>query len=167
MKDMVRHTLERFRKTCFGNFCTQGECVAAGICVLRLLASVRPVDEAWIAKLLGPLGERFLAFGPGQAASQKGIPLSYLLMAFTDIDNETTKELLGQKKEWLVQLLRKGWITGRLSNGKISDGDTYNLLGKYIIRNAVCTLPEYPEKERYRIYVDDAEGRCYCDIPWK
>ena len=69
-------------------------------------------------------------------------------MAFTDIDNETTKELLGQKKEWLVQLLRKGWITGRLSNGKISDGDTYNLLGKYIIRNAVCILPEYPEKER-------------------
>ena len=81
VKDMVRHTLERFRKTCFGNFCTQGECVAAGICVLRLLASVRPVDEAWIDKLLGPLGESFLAFGPGQAASQKGSPFSYLLMA--------------------------------------------------------------------------------------
>ncbi len=164
VKDMVRHTLERFRKTCFGNFCTQGECVAAGICALRLLASVRPVNPVWIDKLLEPLGERFLAFGPGQAATQKGIPLSYLLMAFTDIDNEKTRSLLGQKKEWLVQLLRRGWITGRLSNGKISEGDTYNLLFKYIIRNAVCTLPEYPDKERYRIYVDDGEGRCYCDI---
>lgn len=165
VKDMAAHTLERFRKTCFGNFCTQGECTAAGICVLRFLAAACPMDEAWIDKLLEPLGERFLSFGNGQAASQQGIPLSYLLMALADINNEKTRALLAQKKEWLAGLLRKGWITGKLSNGKVSEGDTYNLLGKYIIRNALCTLPEYPEKESYRIYVDAADGRCYCDIP--
>ena len=165
VKDMVCHTLKRFEKTCFGNFCTQGECAAAGICVLRFQAAVWPVDERRLHKLLTPLGERFLAFGTGQAALQNGIPLSYLLMAFTDIDNEKTRNLLEQKKEWLVQLLRKGWLTGRLSNGRISEGDTYNLLGKYIIRNAVCTLPEYREKDSYRIYVDEIEGRCYCDVP--
>lgn len=164
VKDMVCQTLERFKKTCFGNFCTQGECIAAGICVLRLLAAVRPGDEMWVEKLLNPLGEIFLSFGPGQAASRDGVPLSYLLMAFTDIHNEKAKNLLRQKKEWLTGLLRRGWITGKLSNGKISEGDTYNLLGKYIIRNAVCTLPEYPNKEDYRIYVNDADGRCYCDI---
>ena len=163
--DMVYHTLERFGKTCFGNSCTQGECITTGICVLRLLVGVQPMDEIWVNKLLEPLGEAFLSFGPGQAASQKGIPLSYLLMAFTDINNETTRNFLRQKKEWLVELLRRGWITGKLSNGKISEGDTYNLLGKYIIRNAVCTLPEYPNKEDYRIYVDDADERCYCKIP--
>lgn len=165
VKDMVYHTLARFEKTCFGNSCTQGECIVAGICVLRLLAAVRPMDEMWIEKLLNPLGELFLSFGSGQAASQKGIPLSYLLMVFSDINNDKTKHLLEQKKEWLVQLLRRGWITGKLSNGKISEGDTYNLLGKYIIRNAICTLPEYLKKENYRIYVDDADKRCYCDIP--
>lgn len=164
VKDMVCHTLERFRQTCFGNSCMQGECVAAGICVLRFLAAVQPKDEMWIDKLLEPLGELFLSFGAGQAAAQRGIPLSYLLMAFTDINNEKTRNLLSQKREWLIQLLRKGWLTGRLSNGKISEGDTYNLLGKYIIRNAVCTLPEYPNKEEYRIYVDDTDERCYCDI---
>lgn len=163
VKDMVFHT--RFEKTCFGNSCRQGECIAAGICVLRLLAAIQPMDKTWIDKLLTPLGETFLSFGAGQAASQKYIPLSYLLMAFTDINNEKTWNLLEQKREWLVQLLRKGWLTGRLSNGKISEGDTYNLLGKYIIRNAVCTLPEYPEKESYRIYVNEMDRRCYCNIP--
>lgn len=165
VRDMVCHTLERFRKTCFGNFCTQGECTATGICVLRLLAAVQPVDEMWLDKLLAPLGEIFLSFGTGQAASQQGIPLTYLLMAFTDIDSEKTRDLLSRKKEWLTLLLKRGWLTGKLSNGKISEGDTYNLLYKYIIRNALCTLPDSPAKEDYRIYVNEADGRCYCDIP--
>ena len=113
VKGMVYHTLERFDKTCFGNFCTQGECITTRICVLRFLVAVQPVDEIWINKLLEPLGEVFLSFGYGQAASQKGIPLSYLLMAFTDINNEKTRSFLDQKREWLVQLLRKGWLTGQ------------------------------------------------------
>lgn len=165
VKDMVYHTLERFDKTCFGNSCTQGECIITGICVLRLLAAVQPVNEIWVNKLLEPLGEAFLSFGPGQAALQKGIPFSYLLMAFSDINNEKTRNLLRQKKEWLVNILRRGWITGKLSNGTISEGDTYNLLSKYIIRNAVCTLPEFSQKGDYRIYIDDVDERCYCEIP--
>lgn len=84
--------------TCFGNSCTQGECISTGICVLRLLVGVQPMDEIWVNKLLEPLGETFLSFESGQAASQKGIPLSYLLMAFTDINNEKTRNLLRQKK---------------------------------------------------------------------
>ena len=139
--------------------------MTTGICVLRLLAAVQPMDEIGINKLLEPLGEVFLSFGPGQAASQHGIPFSYLLMAFADINNEKTRNLLRQKKEWLLNLLKRGWITGKLSNGKISEGDTYNLLSKYIIRNAVCTLPEYPKKEDYRIYIDYVDERCYCEIP--
>ena len=95
---------------------------------------------------------------------QKGIPLSYLLMAFTDIDSEKTRYLISQKKEWLLGMLRRGWITGKLSNGKISEGDTFNLMGKYIIRNALGTLPEYGDISKHRIYVNDEDERCYCDI---
>lgn len=164
VKDMVYHTLQRLDKTCFGNSCLQGECVIAGICVLRLLAAVRPMDEMRVEKLLEPLGELFLSFGAGQASLQKGIPLTYLLMAFADLDTEKTRNLLGQKKDWLLELLQRGWITGKLSNGEISEIDTYNLLGKYIIRNAICTLPEYSKKENFRIYVDGTDERCYCDI---
>ena len=93
-----------------------------------------------------------MSFGNGQAATQKNFPLSYLLMALTDIKNETTINMIDSKKEWLLDLLRRGWITGKLSNGKISEGDTYNLMGKYIIRNALGTLPEYKNISELKIF---------------
>ena len=162
--EMVKNTLQRLKGSCFGNSCTQGECLAAGISVLRFLAVVQPDNTEWIDKLLDPLGVIFLSFGNGQAAIQQGIPMSYLLMAFTDINNEKTQEWIMQKKEWLLELLRRGWITGRLSNGKISEGDTYNLMGKYIIRNAIGTLPEFEDVSKYEIYVNSSDSRCYCNI---
>ncbi|MBD5103884.1 MAG: hypothetical protein HDT47_03360 [Ruminococcaceae bacterium] len=164
VNELVGNTLYRLKNTCFGNLCTQGECIAAGICVLRFLAVTQPDDSEWIDKLLNPLGDIFLSFGSGQAAAQKGIPLSYLLMAFTDINNEKTRYLITQKKEWLLDLLRRGWITGKLSNGKKSEGDSYNLMGKYIIRNAIGTLPEYEDVSKYEIYVSGKDERCYCNI---
>ena len=138
--------------------------MATGISVLRFLAVTCPDESEWIDKLLSPLGEVFLSSGKGQAAVQQGIPMSYLLRALTDINNERSRELIQRKKEWLLDLLRRGWITGKLSNGKISEGDTYNLLGKYIIRNAIGILPEYKDVTNYEIYVSDKDGRCYCNI---
>ena len=164
VNELAENTLLRLKNTCFGNFCAQGECMATGISVLRFLAVTRPDDSEWIDKLLIPLGDIFLSFGNGQAAIQKGLPLSYLLMAFTDINNEQTKNLIAQKKEWLLDLLRRGWITGKLSNGKISEGDSYNLMGKYIIRKAIGTLPGYEDISKYEIYVSSKDGRCYCNI---
>lgn len=162
--EMVKNTLQRLKGSCFGNSCTQGECLTTGISVLRFLAVVQPDNTEWIEKLLNPLGVIFLSFGKGQAAIQQGIPMSYLLMAFTDINNEKTKKLIMQKKEWLLELLRRGRITGKLSNGKISEGDTYNLMGKYIIRNALGTLPEYEDVSKHEIYVSSSDERCYCNI---
>lgn len=164
VNEMVEKTLQRLKNTCFGNSCTQGECMTTGISVLRFLIVTKPNDLEWIDRLLSPLGDIFLSFGNGQAAVQKGIPMSYLLMVFTDINNEKTRNLITQKKEWLLDLLRRGWITGKLSNGKISEGDTYNLMGKFIIRNAIGTLPEYEDVSKYEIYVSDKDERCYCNI---
>lgn len=164
VNEMVGSTLQRLKNTCFGNSCTQGECMATGISVLRFLAVTQPKDLDWIDKLLSPLGDVFLSFGNGQAVIQKGIPLTYLLMAFADINNEKTRALITHKKEWLLDLLRRGWITGKLSNGKISEGDSYNLMGKYIIRNAIGTLSGYEDVSKYEIYVSSKDGRCYCNI---
>lgn len=141
-----------------------GECPVVGISVLRFLAAARPYDREWIDKLLNPLGDRFVCFGNGQAAVQKGIPLTYLLMALTDINNEKTRDILAQKKDWLLDLLRRGWITGPLSSGKISEGDRYHLMGKYILRNAIGTLPGYEAVSQHAIYVNREDGRCYCHI---
>lgn len=163
-KEMVSDTIRRLQHTCFGNSCTKGECLATGISVLRFLILAKPTDEVWINKILNPLGNEFMNFGSGQAAKQNGIPLSYLLMVFTDINSWSTRQWIEQKKDWLLDLLRRGWITGKLSNGKISEGDTYNLMGKYIIRNALGTLPEYKDIVEHRIYINEEDNRCYCDI---
>ncbi len=162
--DMVKDTLQRLQDPYFENSCAQGERLTTGISVLRFLAEVQPDRTKWINRLLNPFGTIFLSFGNGQAAIQQGVPVSYLLMAFADINNEKTKAWIAQKKEWLLELLRRGWITGKLSNGKISEGDTYNLMVKYIIRNAIGTLPGYEDISKYKIYVDDRDERCYCNI---
>lgn len=162
--EMVDSTLQRLKNTCFGNSCTQGECMATGISVLRFLCAAQPNDLEWIDKLLSPLGEIFLSFGSRQASVQKGIPLSYLLMAYVDINNEKTKEFINKKKDWLLDLLRKGWLTGKLSNGKISEGDCDNVMIKYIIRNALGILPEYKNISKYDIYVSGKDERCCCNI---
>lgn len=164
VKEMVAATTERLSHTCFGHACTQGECMATGICVLRFLAAAQPREASWMSQLVGPLGEAFLSFGPGQAANRQGLPLSYLLMAFTDVNSEQTRGFLIQRQDWLLELLRRGWITGRLSNGKISEGDQFNLLGKHIIRNALGTLPGFEDIGKHEIYVSEQDGRCYCDI---
>lgn len=131
--EMVQNTVHRLKNTCFGNSCTQGECLATGISVLRFLAVVRPDDVQWMEQLLTPLGERFLNLG-------NEIPLSYLLMAFTDINNEKTKELISQKRDWLVMLLNSSRMSGKGT-------DNYKLMEKRIIRKALEMLEE-AEKDK-------------------
>lgn len=88
INEMIENTLNRVKDTCFGNSCMQGECIVAGISVLRFISAIKPVDTELIDKLLNPLGDIFLSFGNQQATVQNGVPLSYLLMAFTDINNK-------------------------------------------------------------------------------
>ena len=160
---MTEAALYRLRNTCFGISCTQGECFPTGISVLRFLSALPEKDE-WIDKLLHPLGEAFMSFGNGGAAVQKGLPLTYLLMALTDIRNDTAIALINKKKDWLLDLLRRGRITDKRSDGRTTEADKYNLMGKYIIRNALGILPEYKDIREHKIYVDPSDGRCYCDI---
>lgn len=140
VNEMTDHTLQRLKHTCFGNSCTQGECLAAGISVLRLLAAARPDDPEWMDRILDPLGVLFLTFENSLAAVQKGIPVFYFLMALTDINNEKTRTWISQKKEWLSDLLRKSRVTGRISNGNLSEDDTYRLMRNHIVRNAIGIL---------------------------
>lgn len=151
--EMVRKTRQRLKNTCFGNFCTKGECKAAGISILRFLAVTQPNDLPWIEKLLNPLGDIFLSYGKGQTVIHNGIPLSYMLMAFTDINNEKTKELIGQRKEWLSGLLGKGRVKSRMTDVNQSEKYDYKLMKKYIIKNALNTLPEYRDVYREELFI--------------
>lgn len=148
---MTQNTLQRLKNTCFGNSCMQGECFATGISVLRFLAVAQPEDEEWIDRLLSPLGEHFLSLGTGQATGLKKVPLTYLLMAFTDVNNQKTRELLRKRVEWLLDLLRKGRLTAKLSNGEMPEGDMNTLMKTYIIGNAIGILPEYKDIAKHEM----------------
>lgn len=142
VRQMTVATVNRLRHTCFGNSCMKGECLAAGISVLRFLAAACPNDEEWIEKLLTPLGELFESFS-GQAAVQKGIPVSYLLVAFTDINNDKTRQLMEEKKEWLMTLLQRDGIIGKHYSGKNAENGFHHLLCKPILLNALKTCPSF------------------------
>lgn len=140
VETMVEATIQRLQNTCFGKSCTVGECLAAGISVLRLLAVVK-VEERWMDALLQPLGEAFMFLGEGGTTTLKNLPLSYLLMALTDINNKTTINLIDSKKEVLLDLLNRGKMIGKSSKGTMSEREAYQLMNKQIISNALDILP--------------------------
>lgn len=88
IKEMVEGTLQRLKRTCFGNSCTQGECFATGISVLRFLTVVCPDDTEWVNKLSEPLKRVLLSYENTKAKVWQGIPISYLHMALEDIGSE-------------------------------------------------------------------------------
>ena len=48
---MVKETLKRLKKTCFGyKRCAKGECFESGIVTLRFLSTVAPTQKEWIKK---------------------------------------------------------------------------------------------------------------------
>ena len=51
VREMVKGTLNRLKRTCFGyERCYTGECFEAGVVVLRFLSAVAPDEEGWIKK---------------------------------------------------------------------------------------------------------------------
>ena len=136
--DMVEATLQRLKGACFGNSCIQGECLAAGISVLRFLTVVCPNETEWIDNLLTPLGEVFLSLGIGQAV-RRDVPVTYLLMALTDIGNEKACKLIRHNRDWLQN------YSGRLSYNKSPEGELYNRLGNAIIEKALGLIEEDEE----------------------
>lgn len=53
VKYMLQQTLRRLKTTCFGNFCSAGECFETSIAALRFIASVFPDETEMTAKLIG------------------------------------------------------------------------------------------------------------------
>lgn len=127
---LLHPTLERLKNTCFGNFCPLGECTSSSISVLRLLTVACPEDTEWIDRIVEPLGERFLEFS-GRAAYQKGVPVTYLILAFGEVDNQTTRQLLAQKREWLLDFLGKKEMDETLLS------EDYSKIGKLIVKRVL------------------------------
>jgi len=155
---MLDETLKRLDTTCFAHFCSTGECVGAGIAVLRLLSVLSPKDGKWIDKILNPLIKQYDGGHNGMAATNNNVPVFYLYAVLPDIENDACLTLIEQRKNWIIHMLTRGSITGPAIQ------DTYNVTLLYILKNALTMLPEYAFMKSRKVYISDKDNRCYCDV---
>jgi hypothetical protein len=156
VKAMAEATIRRLDDTCFGRFCPTGECVGAGVAALRFLSAACPADHRRLDRLLRPLGDLF------RRATEKGgekgeLPLFYFLLTISELDDPYALELVDSRRDYLYNLLCRGWLTGP------SPLDTYNILRKVVLKNALGKLEAYKYLEQAAIVVSPKDGRCYCD----
>ncbi|MGE5224111.1 MAG: hypothetical protein ACM3PY_16850 [Omnitrophica WOR_2 bacterium] len=153
---MIDQSLKRLDATCFGHFCSEGECIGAGVSTLRLLSALRPVNNVWIEEILKPLGDIFSGI-KGQAATNHNLPVFYFCLALSGIKSDMAAQIIRDRKDFLLTLLKRGWLTGPAEN------DKYTPLTKYVIRNTLACLPECEYLQNAEIYISDKDGRVYCD----
>jgi len=154
VKDMTMNTLTRLDKTCFGHYCSKGECIGASVTALRFINTVCHDKTDWVKELLNPLSKLFI--------DQKGMgiknnfPFFYFCLVLSELPIELAKKYIIEKQEFLKKLLTRGSLIGPNEN------DTYNILILYIIRNTLCRINEFKHIENELIYIK--ENRCYCKV---
>lgn len=154
---MVDRTLKRLDATCFGHFCAEGECIGASVATLRLLCVTESVNKTWIEELLKPLGDIFSKI-KGQAATNQNLPVFYFCLALSGIKSSMAIQIIRDRKDFLLTLLKRGWLTGPAEN------DKYTPLSKYVLRNTLACLPECEYLRNAEIFISDKDGRVYCDV---
>lgn len=149
---MLDATAARLEKTCFGRFCSKGECTGATIAALRFYDAYCP-DEDIAGSLLYKFRE--LHDGFGGWIEKADIPGFYMLLALSQMKSIVAIEEIQYCKERVFALLQKGCIVNQ------NNIDRYNPLRKYVLRNALARLEEYKYLKNAAIYTAD-DGRCYC-----
>ena len=155
---MLDETLKRLDTTCFAHFCATGECVGAGIAVLRFLSVLSLRDDKWINEILTPMIAQYNNGHKGMAATNNNVPVFYLYSVLPDIANKSCYRLIEERKEWIIHMLTRGGIVGPAVQ------DTYNVTMLYILRNALAILPEYEYMKNAEVYISEKDNRCYCDV---
>ena len=155
---MLDETLKRLNTTCFAHFCATGECVGAGVTVLRLLSAFSPQNDKWINEILTPMIAQYNSGHKGMAATNNNVPVFYLYSALPDLANEACYKLIEERKDWIIHMLTRGGLTGPAVQ------DTYNVTRLYVLRNVLAMLPQYEYMKNREVYISDKDNRCYCDV---
>lgn len=154
VKEMVKNTLLRLDKTCFGHYCSQGECLAAGVVILRFLNTVCPQKTKWIKELLEPM---FSIFKDQKGMGMKNyFPFYYFCLVLSELPIEIVERNIYEKQEFLKRMLTRGCLIGPYEN------DTYNIIILYILRNLLSRIKEYEHIKSEEIYIKN--NRCYCKL---
>ena len=155
---MIDETIKRLDTTCFAHFCSTGECVGAGISVLRYLSVLYMQNTEWISKVLTAMINQYNNGHNGMAATNNNVPVFYLYSVLPDIASESCYELIAHRKEWIIHMLTRGSVVGPAMQ------DTYNVIILYVLKNALAMLPDYGYIKNKEVYISEKDNRCYCDV---
>jgi len=143
VKYMIDETIKRLDKTCYAHWCSTGECIGAGISVLRFLSAVRPQKEQWINQILAPLIRLHDAGKGGAYLIKVNIPFYYMLTAVSVTANELCREFIDSQKESLTQKIGLTEITKSSFAIPTNITNEYGIEKWCAIKNALSILPEF------------------------
>lgn len=158
---MLDETSKRLNTTCFAHSCSLGECISVGVSVLRFLSVIRPRNDEWINEILTSLLKEYNNGTKG--STNKNIPVFYMYAAISDIANGLCRELVENKKEWLMYMIQRDKFR-KGSNKPPVYRDLYNVTLLYVLKNALSILPEFEYIENRPVVISENDNRCYCDI---
>jgi len=148
--DILKITEKRLAKACFSTFCSKGECTGAVMAFLRFWAAYKPDDIERQKEIIAQMKP----YRDGRSSWRKGLdlPLFYTFSAFSECAYEAVEEELLYCKNLLWNSLNRPWLN-----------EPYNLLRKYVVKNALCRIPEYEFVENTNFYIGD-DGRWHAEI---
>jgi hypothetical protein len=156
VKELINNTVKRIDQTCFGHYCSTGECLPISIVVLRFLNAINIENKKWIMELFNPLIKLFI--DQKELGSNKKIKFQfyYFCLALCELPIDLVEKYIKIKKDFIIKILTRGCLIGPREN------DTYNPLLLYILRNLLSRTKDFEYIKNNKIYIKD--NRCYCDI---
>lgn len=136
---MLAQTLERLDTTCFAHYCDRGECVGAGVAVLRFLTAAAPEKRACIDRLLHPLGALFADTTRG--GFPHNLPVYYFLLALADFEDDYTVRLIRTRENDLTALLHRNHPTAKAQ--PLTTAASYSPLRRRVLEDTLSRLPAY------------------------
>lgn len=158
---MLERTKSRLKNTCFGKFCSMGECFESSIVVLRFLARAFPEEILWMKKLIAGIKTHLF-----DKKRHSGV-FFYYWLTLSELPLEVAKDEIERfsincdqntQRFALQKLLHKSFVLN-------SDHDKYaSPFGTFVLRNCLARLEDFAFIKDLKPYVCEKDGRLHLDF---
>ena len=157
--DMVKKSLERLKKTCYGyHDCAVGECFHTALIVLRFIAATAPNDTEWINKLISffkrNMDEKLALRGKGV----HGNVLWYYWLCLSELPFAFAEPEIYRYKDKIIGQLNRNSVMNSES------GKAYHPVMICAIRNTLSRLPDFAHIKNRQPYLSEKDGRLHFDM---
>lgn len=150
INELLAATARRLENTCFGQFCSEGECLWLSLVVVRFWNTYKPYDLEKINNILQKIIDHITN------TTKRAIPSFYLWLTLSELADSSEYALAFIKKnsQYLVNQFQKGWIVNP------ENADRFNPIRKYIIKNTLIKTSMFPYMKDAKVYIGH-DRRCY------